>query len=105
MHEKRQEDIKWMFARNRGPARTNDLIPSTSVAREETGAVDLSSGGDTSTDGESSVTEDSCDDSSDSSSSSSEETPQRRKTKKHKTKKKTKQKRTRRKARSKNMTR
>ncbi|XP_073674447.1 uncharacterized protein [Garra rufa] len=68
-------------------AQQNDLIPSTSVAHKETGAVDLSSDGNTSTDGESSVTEDSCDDSSDSSSSSSEETPQRRKTKKSKTKK------------------
>ncbi|KAL1260027.1 hypothetical protein QQF64_007854 [Cirrhinus molitorella] len=65
----------------------DDPIPSTSVAREGTGAVDLSSGGNTSTDGEASVTEDSYDDSSDSSSSSSEETSQRRKTKKSKTKK------------------
>ncbi|XP_016114845.1 FACT complex subunit Ssrp1-like [Sinocyclocheilus grahami] len=68
-------------------AQQNDLIPSTSVVREETGAVDLSSDGNTSTDVESSATEDSCDDSSDSSSSSSEETHQRRKTKKSKTKK------------------
>ncbi|XP_058628971.1 osteocalcin 2-like [Onychostoma macrolepis] len=65
-------------------AQQNDLIPSTSGAREESGAVDLSSDGNTSTDLESSVTEESCDDSS--SSSSSEET-QRRKTKKSKTKK------------------
>ncbi|KAF4107859.1 hypothetical protein G5714_010618 [Onychostoma macrolepis] len=62
----------------------DDLIPSTSGAREQSGAVDLSSDGNTSTDLESSVTEESCDDSS--SSSSSEET-QRRKTKKSKTKK------------------
>ncbi len=66
---------------------SDDLIPSTSVAREEIGAVDLSSDGNTSTDLESSGTEESCDDSSSSSSSSSEETHQRRKTKKSKTKK------------------
>lgn len=60
----------------------DDLIPSTSVVHEETGAVDLSSDGNSSTDVESSVTEESCDDSS--SSSSSEETHQRRKTKKSK---------------------
>ncbi|XP_067274855.1 coiled-coil domain-containing protein 106-like [Pseudorasbora parva] len=66
-------------------AQQNDLIPSTSVAHEETGAVDLSSDGSTSTDVESSVTEESCDDSS--SSSSSEETLRRRKKKKSKSKK------------------
>ncbi|XP_056102082.1 coiled-coil domain-containing protein 106-like [Rhinichthys klamathensis goyatoka] len=66
-------------------AQQNDLIPRTSVAHEETGAVDLSSDGNTSTDVESSVTEESCDDSS--SSSSSEGTRQRRKTKKSKNKK------------------
>ncbi|XP_048053137.1 pre-mRNA-splicing factor CWC22 homolog [Megalobrama amblycephala] len=60
-----------------------NLIPSTSVAHGESGADDLTSDGNTSTDVESSVTEESCDDSS--SSSSSEET--QRKTKKRKNKK------------------
>ncbi|XP_065096714.1 uncharacterized protein [Paramisgurnus dabryanus] len=60
-----------------------DPIPGTSVAHEETGAVDLSSDANTSTDVESSVTEESCDESF---SSSSSETHQRRKTKKSKKK-------------------
>lgn len=64
---------------------SDDLIPKTSVAHEDTGGVDLSSDGNTPTDVESSVTEESCDD--DSSSSSSEGTRQRRKTKKSKNKK------------------
>ncbi|XP_056310825.1 histone H3.v1-like [Danio aesculapii] len=50
----------------------NDLIPGTSVGREESSAVDLFSDENASTDVESSVTDESCDDTS--SSSSSEET-------------------------------
>jgi len=55
------------------------------VAHEETGTVDLSSDGNTSTDVETSVTEESCDNFS--SSSSSEGARQRKKTKKSKNKK------------------
>lgn len=64
---------------------SDDLIPKTSVAHEDTGGVDLSSDGNTPTDVESSVTGESCNDSS--SSSSSEGTRQKRKEKKSKNKK------------------
>ncbi|XDV19479.1 hypothetical protein PO909_024944 [Leuciscus waleckii] len=71
-------------------AQQNDLIPKTSVAHEDTGGVDLSSDGNTSTDVESSVTEESCDDFS--SSSSSEGTRQKRRANKSKKHKKNKRK-------------